>query len=312
MADPDSNQTDTLPAADAAPAPAEPQPPEASRETEVPALDGPDLVPESPPEPAPEPIAEAPAENETAAGEETADAGEMAEPSPPAAAPDPRALAMRVLEAVLFAAVEPLDRKSITARLPLGADIDMAIEDVERAFATRGINLVRIAGKFALRTAPDLAPFMQVETTVQRKLSRAGIETLAIIAYHQPVTRAEIEEVRGVAISKGTLDTLLEIGWIQPKGHRMTPGRPATWVTTDAFLQHFGLDRIGDLPGVEELKAAGLLDARPTGTTYGESGALQLPEEEEEPEDDRPSLEAEPQPDPPLSLSEARRRRDME
>jgi segregation and condensation protein B len=127
-------------------------------------------------------------------------------------------------------------------------------------YANRGVNLVRVDGKWAFRTAPDLGPRLQIEQKVHRKLSRAALETMAVIAYHQPVTRAEIEEVRGVALSKGTLDTLLEIGWVKPRGRRRTPGRPVTWVTTDAFLDHFGLEGLDALPGVEELRAAGLLD----------------------------------------------------
>ena len=184
------------------------------------------------------------------------------------------ALALRTLEAVLFAAPEPMEMKAIAKRLPPGSNVEELAEELMAQYANRGINLERVAGKFAFRTAPDLASILQIETVVPRKLSRAAIETLAIIAYHQPITRAEIEEIRGVALSRGTLDTLMEAGWIQPKGHRETPGHPATWVTTDAFLSHFGLNSIKDLPGIEDLKAAGLLDARPTVSAYSEEGKL--------------------------------------
>ncbi len=128
-------------------------------------------------------------------------------------------------------------------------------------YGGRGVNLVRVGGKWALRTAPDLAPYLRRQVEVSRKLSRAAVETLAIIAYHQPVTRAEIEEIRGVSVSRGTLDILLEAGWVRPRGRRRTPGRPATWVTTQGFLEHFGLESLDDLPGVEELKASGLLQS---------------------------------------------------
>jgi len=190
------------------------------------------------------------------------------------------ALALRTLEAVLFATPEPMDTKALAKRLPSGADIAALLAELESHYANRGINLVRIAGKYAFRTAPDLGSALQIEVTVPRKLSRAAIETLSIIAYHQPVTRAEIEEIRGVALSRGTLDTLMEAGWIQPKGHRETPGHPATWVTTEAFLSHFGLNSTKDLPGMEELKAAGLLDARPAVSAYSDQGKLGTTEPE--------------------------------
>lgn len=170
---------------------------------------------------------------------------------------------LRILEALLFAAVEPLDAESLIARLPDGADLPRLIEELGGRYAGRGVNLVEVGGRWALRTAPDLAPFLRAEQTVQRKLSRAGLETLAIIAYHQPVTRGEIEEIRGVSVSRGTIDTLLEIGWIRPGRRRQTPGRPLTWLSTDGFLEHFGLASRDDLPGVEELKSAGLLDKGP-------------------------------------------------
>ena len=155
-------------------------------------------------------------------------------------------------------------------RLGDAADIAGLLRDLAETYHGRGVNLVRLAGGWAFRTAPDLAPQLRIERPVARKLSRAAVETLAIIAYHQPVTRAEIEEIRGVALGKGTLDTLLEAGWVRPKGRRMTPGRPLLWVTTKGFLTHFGLDALSDLPAIDELRAAGLLDLTPP--VLGEEG----------------------------------------
>jgi segregation and condensation protein B len=180
---------------------------------------------------------------------------------------------LRLAEAILFATAEPVTPAALAQRLPEGTDIKGLVEELKGLYANRGVNLVEMDGRYAFRTAADLGPRLQIEREVPRKLSRAAIETLAIIAYHQPVTRAEIEEIRGVALSKGTLDTLMEIGWIEPKGHRKTAGRPATWRTTPAFLDQFGLESIGDLPGIEELKAAGLLDARPAISALGASAA---------------------------------------
>ncbi|SUB01241.1 Segregation and condensation protein B homolog [Pannonibacter phragmitetus] len=168
---------------------------------------------------------------------------------------------LRMVEALLFASAEPLARDDIAARLPQGMDVDGLLSELKRHYAMRGVNLVRVAGKWAFRTAEDLAYLLQREAVEQRKLSRAALETLAIIAYHQPVTRAEVEEIRGVSTNKGTLDVLMETGWIRMRGRRRTPGRPVTYGTTDAFLDHFGLEVIGDLPGLEELKGAGLLDS---------------------------------------------------
>jgi segregation and condensation protein B len=168
--------------------------------------------------------------------------------------------AARLIEAVLFASSQPVAEEDLAERLPEGTDLQAVLAEIAALYDGRGVTLVRIAGRWAFRTAPDLAPALQPEQTVQRKLSRAAVETLAIIAYHQPITRAEIEQVRGVALSKGTLDMLMEAGWIKPKGRRQAPGRPVTWVTTDDFLLHFGLDKIEDLPNLEELRAAGLLD----------------------------------------------------
>ena len=170
-------------------------------------------------------------------------------------------LHLRMLEALLFAAAEPLDAETLKARMPKDADLAQLLPHLQALYEPRGVNLIKVSGKYALRTAPDLAFLLRKETVEQRRLSRAGIETLAIVAYHQPVTRAEIEEIRGVGVSKGTLDLLLEIGWVRPRGRRRTPGRPVTYGTTEAFLQHFGMDRVGDLPGMEELKLAGLLDS---------------------------------------------------
>ena len=175
---------------------------------------------------------------------------------------DDRFQLLRLLEAVLFASTEPISEKVLKARLPKDADLPGLLSELAESYANRGVNLTKIEDRWAFRTAPDLAAMLSIERKVNRKLSRAGIETLAIIAYHQPVTRAEIEEIRGVIISKGTLDLLLEIGWIKPAGRRETPGRPVTWATTSSFLEHFGLENTASLPGVEELRAAGLLDAR--------------------------------------------------
>jgi len=168
---------------------------------------------------------------------------------------------VRMVEAMLFASTEPLDRNQLSARLPSDVDVAQILDVIEQTYAPRGVNLVHVAGRWTFRTAPDLAFLLRKDTHEQRKLSRAGVETLAIIAYHQPVTRAEIEEIRGVVVSKGTLDVLLETGWVTPRGRRQTPGKPLVFGTTDAFLNHFGLAALQDLPGIEELKAAGMLDA---------------------------------------------------
>jgi segregation and condensation protein B len=171
-----------------------------------------------------------------------------------------RAEELRILEALLFAAEAPLDEKALASRLPAGADVRAVLMQLQQEYAPRGVNLVRIGGKWTLRTANDLAWLLTHESVVTRKLSRAAIETLAIVAYHQPVTRAEVEEIRGVSTSKGTLDVLLETGWIRLRGRRKAPGRPVTYGTNEAFLSHFGLDALTDLPGLDELKGSGLID----------------------------------------------------
>jgi segregation and condensation protein B len=171
-----------------------------------------------------------------------------------------RAEELRILEALLFAAEEPLDEKMLAARLPAGLDVRTLLTQLQQEYSSRGVNLVRVAGKWSLRTASDLAWLLTREAAVTRKLSRAAIETLSIVAYHQPVTRAEIEEVRGVTTSKGTLDVLLETGWVRLRGRRKAPGRPVTYGTTEAFLSHFGLEALTDLPGLDELKGSGLIE----------------------------------------------------
>ena len=168
--------------------------------------------------------------------------------------------ALRIAEALLFAASEPLAEQEIEKRLPRGVEVASVLERLKADYASRGVNLVRVGGRWMFRTATDLAWLLAGGEGEQKRLSRAALETLAIVAYHQPVTRAEIEDIRGVAISKGTLDVLLETGWVRLRGRRRTPGRPITYGTTQNFLIHFGLDAITDLPGLEELKGAGLFD----------------------------------------------------
>jgi segregation and condensation protein B len=198
---------------------------------------------------------------------------------------------LRMLEALLFAAAEPLTEESLAERLPKGADVAGLLEQLAARYDKRGVNLVRVAGKWSFRTAPDLAFLLRREVAETRKLSRAAIETLAIIAYHQPVTRAEIEQIRGVTVSKGTVDVLLEVGWIKPRGRRRVPGRPLTFGTTELFLTQFGLDSLADLPGLDELKSAGLLDLSnvtalsmpsPHDMAEGELGEEEDPLDEEE------------------------------
>jgi segregation and condensation protein B len=174
-----------------------------------------------------------------------------------------RADRLRLLEALLFAAPEPLGEADLAIRLGDEADVAALLRELAAAYAGHGVNLVRLAGGWTFRTAPDLAAQLASERIVARKLSRAAVETLAIIAYHQPVTRAEIEAIRGVALARGSLDRLMEAGWVRPAGRRDAPGRPLNWVTTPRFLAHFGLDSLSELPGIEELRAAGLLDIGP-------------------------------------------------
>jgi segregation and condensation protein B len=198
--------------------------------------------------PEPEAVAEQEAEAVAATGE--------AEGTEPAARPEE----LRLLEALLFAASEPLDDKVLASRMPDGVDVRAALRQLQAEYAPRGVNLVNVAGKWAFRTANDLSWLLSKDVVEPKKLSRAALETLAIIAYHQPVTRAEIEDIRGVSTSKGTLDVLLETGWVRLRGRRKAPGRPVTYGTSEAFLSHFGLESIGVLPGLEELKGAGLIE----------------------------------------------------
>jgi segregation and condensation protein B len=167
----------------------------------------------------------------------------------------------RIVEALLFAAATPLTARQLAERMPEGSDVAAALAALGRRYEGRGVRLERIGDGWAFRTAPDLGWLMRREQVETRRLSRAGMETLAIVAYHQPVTRAEIEEMRGVAVSRGTLDLLLELGWIRLGRRRQSPGRPVTFVTTQGFLDHFGLESARDLPGLRELRDAGLLSA---------------------------------------------------
>ena len=171
--------------------------------------------------------------------------------------------ALKVLEALIFASAEPVPKKVLEDKMPDGVDLESLLVELKSQYANRGVNLVRRGKSWAFRTDPLIAQSLMVNRTVNRKLSRAAVETLAICAYHQPVTRAEIEEIRGVGLSKGIMDVLFEAGWIRPRGRRRTPGRPVTWGTTERFLDHFAMESIDDLPGMDELKAAGLIDKRP-------------------------------------------------
>jgi segregation and condensation protein B len=192
------------------------------------------------------------------------------EPDDPAP-PTPQAFEpehLRVVEALLFASAMPVREVAIAVHLPGDVELRGVLNALKAHYAERGVNLVRVGDGWAFRTAPDLAGRLKIEQEVPRRLSRAAAETLAVIAYHQPITRAEIEEVRGVSQSRGTLDVLLEAGWIKPGRRRQTPGRPVTWHTTTQFLDQFGLESLKDLPGIEELKAAGLLDTRPAAQAF--------------------------------------------
>jgi segregation and condensation protein B len=169
---------------------------------------------------------------------------------------------LRILVALLFASAEPLSLAEMSPYVGEGANLPALIEELRALYSNRGVNLVRRGERWAFRTAEDLGFLLRREEEETRPLSRAALETLAIIAYHQPATRAEIEEVRGVAVGKGTMDILMEAGWVRMRGRRRTPGRPVTYGTTDAFLDHFGLESLSDLPGLDELKGAGLLSSR--------------------------------------------------
>jgi segregation and condensation protein B len=197
---------------------------------------------------------------------------------------------LRMVEALLFAASEPLDQKALSTSLPEGADVPGLLQTLQEIYEKRGVNLCCVAGKYQFRTASDLAFLLRKEQPEQKRLSKAAIETMAIIAYHQPVTRAEIEDIRGVAMSKGTIDILMEIGWIKIRGRKRTPGRPVTYGTTDAFLVQFGLESVAHLPGLDELKAAGFLEAMPpsgfdVANPSDELSADEDPYTGEEPED---------------------------
>ena len=186
---------------------------------------------------------------------------------------------LRLLEALLFASQKPISEKQLVDRLPNDADISKLVSVLKDIYDGHGINLVQVGGGWAFRTAPELGSHLVLERDVRRKLSRAAVETLSIIAYYQPITRAEIEEIRGVTVSKGTIDVLFEAHWIGPKGRRRSPGRPVTWGTTEQFLDHFGISRLDDLPGVDELKAAGLLTKKPAIQNLGTFSDNTLEEE---------------------------------
>ncbi|HET7447487.1 MAG TPA: SMC-Scp complex subunit ScpB [Methyloceanibacter sp.] len=201
---------------------------------------------------------------------------------------------LRIVEALLFAASEPLDEATLAQHFVDSDDMPALLEELQSLYAARGVNLVKVAGKWAFRTADDLSFLLEKHAVEQRRLSRAALETLAIIAYHQPVTRAEIEEIRGVSTSSGTLDILLETGWIKLRGRRRAPGRPVTYGTTASFLEHFGFDQIQDLPGLTELKGAGLLDSNlPPGFSMPNPDDAPNLREDEEPLEDEPLAEDE-------------------
>lgn len=180
----------------------------------------------------------------------------------------------RKVEAILFASREPLKVEAIEERLPEGTDVRAVLRDLKNRYEGRGFELIQTGHHWSFRTAEDLSEILETERQEQRPLSRAAMETLSIIAYHQPVTRAEIENIRGVATSKGTLDILIEAGWVKPGRRRQVPGKPLTWITTDDFLDHFGLETLSALPGVEEMKASGLLDKRPALDNIGGTGDM--------------------------------------
>jgi segregation and condensation protein B len=220
------------------------------------------------------------------------------EPNTPTLAPEDHRLQLRMLEAILFASANPLSRAEIMARMPEGADVDALLLELQASYAGRGVVLRRSEDRWAFRTAEDLAFVLKKEVVQERKLSRAAVETLAVIAYHQPATRAEIEEVRGVQVSRGTLDVLLETGWIRLRGRRRTPGRPVTFGTTPAFLDHFGLESIRDLPGLADLRAAGLIETlvQPGEELRAPDDSADLRDDEDPLEDDFAGLDAEADP----------------
>ncbi len=227
-------------------------------------------------------------EDEIVEEEGQSDQDQSEEPLPVVALDDP-VQQSRLIEALLFASPEPISLKAIQNRLPETADVGAILLQLQDEYATRGVNLVRLEDAWAFRTAQDVGPYLAMTKKEEKKLSRAGLETLAVIAYHQPVTRAEVENIRGVATNKGTLDVLLEAGWIKPGRRRETPGRPVTWITTSAFLDEFGISLLTDLPGLQELKASGLLDTRPAienigGADLFANGDSALPEGEEKDE----------------------------
>jgi segregation and condensation protein B len=227
----------------------------------------------------------------------------VAQDAPPASEPaaesviDP--MHLRIVEALLFAAGEPVEDKALASALPAGTDVAALIAELKRQYEGRGVNLMKIANKWQFRTANDLAFLLRKQAVEQRRLSRAAIETLAIIAYHQPVTRAEIEDIRGVVVSKGTVDALMEAGWVRIRGRKRTPGRPVTYGTTEAFLSHFGLENISHLPGMDDLKSAGFLDSMPpVGFTVPNPTEVLAPDEDPyEGEEEDPDLLAQPEDD---------------
>ena len=211
---------------------------------------------------------------------------------------------LRLIEAILFAATDPVPERALAERLPEDADVEGLMAELAGHYSDRGVQLTQVAGGWTFRTAEDLAVHLRLEKHVVRKPSRAAVETMAVIAYHQPVTRSEVEEIRGVAASRGTFDVLLEADWIRPVGRRNSPGRPVTWGTSPGFLEHFGLASLADLPGIDELKAAGLLDTRPASVIVGIGRPADDPVPDEQPE---PVLALE-EPlvgDEPLSCEEA-------
>ena len=199
---------------------------------------------------------------------------------------------VRIAEALIFASSEPLAEEAIAERLTKGADVRLTIAELQKFYSSRGVNLTRIDGKWTFRTSSDLAWLLAKDARETKKLSRAAIETLAIVAYHQPVTRADIEEIRGVAVSKGALDVLMEAGWVRMRGRRKAPGRPITYGTTSLFLSHFNLDAVGDLPGLEELQGAGMFDGSlPAGFGVPAPSDDTTLREDEDPLEDAPPLE---------------------